>query len=467
MKKRWKLSLLLISIISVSVFFRSQLLHWAIAHNVLSTNNISLLAKIDKNEFNKIQYHYNVIGSPPWFTAAQYLAKSNADIALSLAYYYLSIAQHRNAMLWFKQAFEQGNALAAKPLARYYLNNEQMYHALSIAKSEADHFWAQAMKVNIAISEGEIAEITHLVDKLKLSTQGGLLVNELQKYQIIPSATSMVTSFPPSCLSIQVFATTLDDLKKSSELIQEVKGTVVGRHFCFSTPRYISKKALACHYDSNSAIRCDEASWHPYLNSITTRYLGVMLPKGGANVHEGILYLDSNDDVNVFKHELLHLAGFIDEYPLPRDHPFCNSVGKKSSSHNIVVLEASYKGLRQYVRQKVLKQIPWAKLIKPTTPILSKVNSGWKVETPSSFENTIGLFPAKTCANSRYISVKPLIKQTTLTYNELPLPPLYQDFLSMKGEQFRMPSFHYNIALALEKSGKTLNAQQWFDKVIY
>jgi hypothetical protein len=267
-----------------------------------------------------------------------------------------------------------------------------------------------------------------------------------------------------SCLSMQFFATTLGDLSYTSDLIKQIKNTEVGRYFCFKTPRYMSQQTLACQFSAKHAIRCNEANWEEAIAKVEARYLGVVLPKGGANVHSGILYLDSHDDVNVFKHELLHLLGFIDEYPLPIDHPFCNTIAELPSSHNIVVLEGNYLGMKDDIRQQLLKKISWGHLIKPTTPIIQPIASGWKIGTPLAFKDEIGLFKVNTCQNSEYFSFKPLTEPSALTYFELPLPQQYKDFLTVNSRKFIMPSFHYNIAAALEKKGDKVKAQAWINK---
>ena len=305
---------------------------------------------------------------------------------------------------------------------------------------------------------------------MKKTTQGQELFAKLAKYRVVEG--SITDNIPVtkvndhSCYQVQFFATTLDDLTHIDVLIQQVSATEVGQYFCFSAPRYIALSQLKCAHNPTQAITCNESIWQPYINRINSRYLGVVVPKGGANVHSGILYLDSNDDINVFKHELLHLLGFVDEYPLPNNHTFCQQVSPTPTAHNVAALLPFYRGIKEEVRKKVLTKISWAHLIKPSTPILFAVDDKWQVGTPVQFNKSVGVFPVNTCENSKVFAVKPISQHSPLAYFDLMLPALYQQLLQTNSDRYLMPSFHYNIASALEKKGDKVNALLWRNKAI-
>jgi hypothetical protein len=83
---------------------------------------------------------------------------------------------------------------------------------------------------------------------------------------------------------------------------------------------------------------------------VTTRYIAIMLPKGGANVHFGMLYFDAKDSIDVIEHEISHLLGFVDEYPLGKGHSKCRTSQQQISAQNIAVLQNGYQGERSAIR---------------------------------------------------------------------------------------------------------------------
>nr|WP_246454959.1 hypothetical protein [Thalassotalea piscium] len=464
MKKVSLVACLVIGLVTICVFFYLPLIHWALDRQLISTENLSVLAKLDKKNYYLTQYHYSEIGDDNWRKSSRYLSEYDGDVAYSLANYYRSLKKVDHAIFRYQQAFELGNLNAAQPLANYYLKQKQWSKSLAIAKTQTQHFWAQALIVNIAISQGSLSEITSIKNQIQQTEQGRALFSTLQKYQVFkPKLPSNIDS-KSDCLSLQLFATTLNDLNHASDLISQISKTDVGQYFCFPTPRYITQSELVCQHAADQAITCNEAIWHQYIGSINSQYLGVLVPKGGANVHSGIVYLDRNDDVDVFKHELLHLLGFVDEYPLPKDHPFCHST--QASSHNVVVLDKAHQGERNQIRTKVLENVPWAKMIKSTTPILQKNTTGWQIGTPREHAGEVGLFFVNTCQTDTLISVKPIANATALTYFELPLPPEYKALLSSSVRKYLMPSFHYNISAALDDKGDHIGAQTWRSEAV-
>ena len=132
--------------------------------------------------------------------------------------------------------------------------------------------------------------------------------------------------------------------------------------FVLRLVRYIPINELDCNNDPQKAITCNEVQWELRAKTINTRYVGLMLPEGGANVHLGMLYFDAQDSVDVFAHEISHLLGFVDEYALTPEHSICQQPQKEIFSQNISVLKNRYQGNRKEVRVKVLKQLAWAEI---------------------------------------------------------------------------------------------------------
>ena len=139
-----------------------------------------------------------------------------------------------------------------------------------------------------------------------------------------------------------MFATTLKGLKKVDKLIAAFNSHTLNPYFCFNTVRYIHESKLSCYHQKEHAIQCDESIWADVKQDEKTRYLGIMLPAGGANVNAGILYLDIEDNEQVFAHELSHLLGFVDEYALVKDHQQCRENQSAIFSHNISIFRKKY-----------------------------------------------------------------------------------------------------------------------------
>jgi hypothetical protein len=205
-----------------------------------------------------------------------------------------------------------------------------------------------------------------------------------------------------------------------------------------------------------------------------------MLETGGANVHMGIVYSDRNDNVAVFSHEISHLLGFVDEYPLKKTHDICRGIQTKNFSHNIAVLKKYYQGTRKSVRFSIIKNIPWAESIQTSTPILQEEVLGennekyWRLGTPKEFKDKVGVHISESCqktmedysfdsnlVGSGFSAFKPLSRRTQLRYFSSKFPKEYLTLLARKPKAYLMPSFHYNIALALFHHGQINEAKYW------
>jgi len=198
-----------------------------------------------------------------------------------------------------------------------------------------------------------------------------------------------------------------------------------------------------------------------------------MLPEGGANVNAGIMYLDVEDNVKVFAHELSHFLGFVDEYAVTVEHQQCREEQLKLFSHNVSVIKPHYQGSRETVRAKVLKMLSWANQILPSTPILQKSSTGWLVGTPNIFNHensldnkTIGVYPSDTCDLQNTSAYKPINQFTQLMYFESDFPEEYIRILDENSEKHLMPSYEYNIAKDLLGKNMDTAAFIWLDRAL-
>jgi hypothetical protein len=484
-----------------------------------------LTKKLNDNDFSSAQFDYALnnenitaliiaekkvaLGSTRWLVLNKTLAKSQGRSALKLAYWYqnsINLEQNNEnelfittAILWFEQAIRLGSQSGIIALAELYYQHGQLTkvkatldklpYALtnnSLAES------ALLLRLKMAIDLGDIRQVKTLLNsdvyKLASSSKIASLLADIDRYSIIDQKadyTNIQLLTSPNCISsLQLFATNIKHLKHIELLINRFRSQQpLAKYICLATPRYISLERLACTAKRHEAISCDEAIWKSIAKRVDSRHIGLMLKEGGANVHMGILYFDTKDNIDVFSHEISHLIGFVDEYPLIKTHDKCRSVQSKTFSHNIAVLKKYYQGDRKLVRSSILKNIPWAASIKMSTPILQEVLEGennesyWRLGTPIAFQNKVGVHIAESCEKSTkdnqvhsgrvglgLSAFKPLSRSTQLRYFSSDFPKEYLTLLQMKPKAYLMPSFHYNIAYALFQQGQTIDAKYWLEQ---
>jgi len=466
------MSLLVFLVIGLptSSFFLADYLTKKINENKHSIAQLDFALELENLAALRFAWNRSSLHGEQWLMLSTKLAKTQGDVAYQLALFHQD--KPAQAIFWYKSAVRLKYQEASIALAQLYFQQDKLNEAAKILAalpeelSQKLNIEANLLKVNIAINRGDLAEVSLIISKhaqqLKLTTKGLLLLTDIEKYQLLLDKNKTFESslLTMSCdNSIQLFATNIKHLKHTESLIENFKEQVLNQAVCFLPVRYMPINALDCSMEQDKAIRCNELNWQPWARKIDTRYVGLMLPKGGANVHLGILYFDAQDGVDVVAHEISHLLGFIDEYPLVADHIKCRSSQNKRFAQNISVLKKRYQGERGVIRTKVLKQIAWAKHIKKATPILQPVTSQsneqyWQLGTPNKYKDEVGLFDAQTCDNSvhqkksGFSAFKPLLQRTKLQYFALGFPELYSTLIKDNSMQYLMPSFHYNIALA-------------------
>jgi len=468
-----------------------------------------LTEKITENNYSKVQFNYALgkdnqsalasawnnskVNSKRWFYFARKLAKTDGNAAHQLANYYQKQKLNVQATAWYQRAMRLGFSPAFVALAQLYFEQnklDKVDNVLSLLSEVQDaptRVEAKILSIQLAIHRGNIAYVQQeLAESKKLikSTQlGRTLLNNINKYQIIAQQEIQETNTRVSenhhyCAnSIQFFSTNLRHLKHIEQLITQFNQQALAKFVCFLPVRYLTIDSLECSSDTSKAISCNELKWQDFAETIDSRFVALLLPEGGANVHLGVLYIDAQDELDVLTHEISHLLGFVDEYPLKKEHIKCQAVQSQPFSENIAVLPAVYQGQRNEVRAQVLAQLSWAEAIKSHTPILKPIKQNqpvnkllWQLGTPKEFRQEVGVFYAQTCAKAvnqkvkkkvEFIAVKPIYNPTKMQYFSLDFPLSYYENLEKSKGKYVMPSFHYNIALAHYQNGDTQQAQYW------
>ena len=386
-----------------------------------------------------------------WRHLAQLYAKENGSIAYQLAEYYLNAEQELPAQLWFQEAIRHQYQPARIALAKYYFNTQKYRESerllLPVLESEA----ALILLYKLAIQQGDTAFISRYKDKLALIGNVDFY-HELNDFSIFAPVKNKVNN---QCdIDVQLFATNLAGLRHGEQLLSQFQQHKLSAYVCLQYPKYISAQQVNCKEDVTERISCDASVWGSRTD-ISSRYIGLIVEHGGANVDNGIMYIDQQDNIDVLAHELAHFVGFVDEYPLPSEHQKCHINQARPFSHNLVTLNEHYKGKKTELRKTILAQIPWASLIKDSTPILTEVGQRWQLATPKGFENDVGVFSAHSCdKNANVQAFKPYYQRTQLEYFELDFPQAYVDIMTLAPKRFLMPSYHYNVSRDLAAQGQ-------------
>ena len=518
----------LLILLSSSSFSISEYLTQKLTEQAVTTPQLNYAVTLSIPAAYQLKRQQYQQGSVFWLQNSIKLAKYRATVALELADFYLKKSDINSsntkaiinkviinkAIFWYKHAILLGNDSAKVKLAQYYYDLDDFYRATEIidliSKQNSE---SALLSSKIAIATGNIDKVIALLPLLAKSPQGKKLVKLISHFRVLETlrknknlnivqntlkrtASNNGTITPNKTIScknsIQLFATTVENLLYSEKLINQYRHQPIehslNQTVCFAPVRYRSIEKLQCNNRLDKRISCDESQWLDNTAEIKAKYLAVLLPQGGANVHLGILYIDKHDTVAVFAHEISHLLGFVDEYPLPVNHQNCQQSQPQIFANNIAVLPKAYKGNRRAIRKKILSQLAWSKFIKDSTPILHLKSSAnnllinsqplantaqWQLGTPINYDQEIGLFFSESCDKTPLQAFKPLKRQTQLRYFEKPLPRLYPKILALQGNKYNMPSFHYNIAMALlaknqnKKVQSLLRQAALFEKIPY
>ncbi|MDG1751482.1 MAG: hypothetical protein P8I03_07465 [Thalassotalea sp.] len=466
----------LLLVLTASSFFLPQFLSFFLDRDTKSSSVLSYGKAFKLESYFHHQRRNNPIGSSIWLKSTTALIDKKPQYTLELADYYLNNNLQTKAIFWYEQAIKSGFDDARLSLSQLFFDQKNYQQTKTLLSPLVDYSHEDdaekslALLIKVALIEGDLAQVSTLVRALESINFQHALLAELEKFQVVqPVLTNSntsnvfaiegidnVRSLDKGCVaSIQFFATNFADLRYTQGLIEQISSGPLSKYSCFESVRYIPLNKLACFHEKDEAITCDEAIWQAYKKEIDTRFIGVMVPKGGAKVHNGIMYLDNDDTVDVFAHELAHLLGFIDEYSLPVNHSRCSQVQENAFAYNVAVLAKAYSGSQSAIREKVLGHLPWRSFIKDDTPIMTKEGNKWLIGTPDSYKAEVGLFASDTCqkiSSAESVNLqayKPLSKRTSLNYFELEFPLLYQRLLEKDSELFLMPSFHHNIDKAL------------------
>lgn len=454
-------------IILLSLFFFINTYREKVSQATITRQQLAILERFDvftntQERLAELLTSDNLIA---WRHLAQLHADNSPQTAYQLAEYFRAHQQIKRAILWYQVAIRQHHEKSRVALAHIYFEQHQFDKIKPLLLSIVTNDNALALLYKLALHQGDLSFIEAYKKRLAQS-ENTALFHELVKFSVFDSNITsklMAAKITPktSCLvDVQLFATNLAGLQHAEQLMLAFGQNNLAKYICLATPKYIATDALKCQHRPSEQISCNATVWFEQ-GGISTRYVGVIVERGGANVDNGIMYIDQQDNLDVLIHELSHFIGFVDEYPLPSQHQKCQDVQQTPFAHNLVVLADYYQGSRAEVRELILSQVPWRSLIKNSTPILSKHGQGWQLATPREYQNEIGLFTSASCNKSAEIQAyKPLMQRTKLEYFELIFPQRYLDIINLAPRDYLMPSYHFNVSRDWARQGDYVKARE-------
>jgi hypothetical protein len=440
----------LLIIVSISSFLWGKLLIETVEYGHATHSELTHVSQLGLDTLLYKRFNTYETGDKRWINIAKVLAKTDGEVAFKLAKYYIdkqdkNYKGNRNTELWLKQAVRLGHNKAKVMLASLYIDDNKLTAAKILLLKIKYDISALKLLIKISVIMGKNSDVEYYsqlyanIVSVTRNKEDQIFYQKLEQYKVIdtPDVEAKI-----NCLAtIAPFATNLDNLTYLDKLISSSTLDPLKPYICFSPVKYISKLDLDCLHKENEAIQCNESIWANNHSALKNRFVAVLVEKGGANVNSGILYIDSDDNEDVFFHELAHLLGFIDEYPLPKNHFRCLAVQDSMFSHNIAVLPRFYKGSRETVREEILRKLPWARYISRSTKLVTKTAEGWEIGTKINGKGIVGAFIAESCDGISFVSIKPLKQRTAMRYFEEEFPAFYLKMLADNPDKFLMP--HY------------------------
>ncbi len=411
-------------------------------------------------------------GSRQWLAIARDLAKTDGNISWQLAVLAKQKDEQRDHQFWFKQALEQGSimainayaedaieqlAFAAPPRSNQLYQQAKSYLNLAIEQSDRDGFvQSVTLSVELAVGNGDSTWFAGLLPLLKATDKPELraLYAQLSDFSIIKGDTLNLQALPiknqqysaiegierpnQCAYPIQFFAGDLRHLQNLNQKLNRINHQAFfSEHFCFLPPKYLAHQQMQCDHQATGRIDCKVEK--PLQKHREAGFMGFVTNPGNANVNNGTLFIDDFDSAQVIEHELLHLIGYIDEYPLPKQHSACLQNDTVAIAKNIVVDNQSVFSGDMDARQQLKDVIPWFSLIKEQTPITHKTDKGYVLGTPKAYRQEVGVFLANTCQRQKQNAFKAVFQPTKLEYFEADLPTSYQHKTLSELEKFHMP----------------------------
>lgn len=239
-------------------------------------------------------------------------------------------------------------------------------------------------------------------------------------------------------MQIQPVVTSLENMRQLIALADEFHHDrrLSELPICLLKPIWLADNRLNCdaNWQGQHRLGCDAARMAELPLDDDLSHILVLAPKGKANVHNGIMYLDLTDSYSVFVHELAHFAGFVDEYPLSSE--LAGQMCHPNLQPPNLIFTLSEEELPLKVDKWRQAGVDWS------------------------------LAKSRTCNNHPLQAYKASDKLTFMEYHDQAyIPEVYLTLWKQQlaDKQQLLPAY-INIAQALEQQGNFEQAQHWWQK---
>ncbi|MDP5150160.1 hypothetical protein [Rheinheimera baltica] len=214
--------------------------------------------------------------------------------AVTLASQRLASAEYDAALRWFRHAALLGDDIA-------------LHHALQLQQRE----------------QGRLATAQWLQQQLDSNTINNAAVNLAQRAELglwqqnkpriagISHALGCKLTLQP-VISQQAGADNWQSLSQQWQQDPQLSQLPV----CFLPVYTLDSTVLGCTESSDTLIQCHYRALDTVVETGRFSQLLVIAGRGKASYNNGILQLPDNADLALFRHEFMHVLGFVDEYPL-------------------------------------------------------------------------------------------------------------------------------------------------------
>lgn len=340
------------------------------------------------------------------------------------------IAQAMFQARMFEQAliWTQGSALA----------NDQRNRELQGRILIALELYEQAKKALFGL-RGDIAEA--LLAEIYLATgqlhqAASLLQNNRSEHgiKLDHSLTTLMDAqlrLPVCHLNIQFLVSDYKGLVYADKLMRrwQQDSSVVSLPVCFNRTVSFDAEQVKCDDLKNTRLSCELTLMARHIQ-IPAKTLPVVIygDKGQANYNNGIIFINHHKRYGVFKHELMHHFGFMDEYPLTGvvRARLCHREGPGWVGENLYIMPAN-------------------------TP---------QGELPDK------MVPVRACEGTSSQAYKPVDMMTVMEFMDQPLPSEYSQkaINKLTAEDGLLANYQYAYALAFARKGEQASYRFWLEK---
>lgn len=144
-----------------------------------------------------------------------------------------------------------------------------------------------------------------------------LFANSMQN-NILENQQQASTRAKHCALTLQPVLSTAQSATQWQQLLQQWRQDqqLSTLSICFSAPLFVDALELACSQQQGERIDCNEQVLKQVVLKTHATHVLVLAGHGGASYNNGWLQLPDTATLPLLRHELSHVFGFIDEYPL-------------------------------------------------------------------------------------------------------------------------------------------------------